>query len=91
MSKKNKNGERNRVHTVKIDGADGDDDDDILGFGVAAHALVREVSLLTAMIVLAIMVAVGGGACKRASGLINARVSLKMRENLEVSLMVVVG
>jgi len=79
MSKKNKNGERNRVHTVKIDGADGDDDDNILVFGAAAHAFVREVCLLTAMIfVMAIMVAVGGGGC--------VWINLKMRENLGVSL-----
>ena len=68
-------------------------DDDILVFGVSVHAFVREVCLLTAMNVVAIMVAVGGGNCRRASGLINTRVSLslKMRENLRLSLRVVVG
>ena len=57
-----------------------------MGFGAAAHAFVREVCFLTAMIVMAIMVAVGGDGCRRASGLVYARVSLKMRENLGVSL-----
>ena len=61
-------------------------DDNILVFGVLVHAFVCEVCLLTAMIVMAVMVAVGGGGCIRASGLIYARVSLKMRENLGVSL-----
>ncbi len=62
-------------------------------FGVAVHAFVWEVCLLTTMIVVAITVAVGGGGCRRASGLINARtsLSLKMRENLRVSLRVAVG
>ena len=41
-------------------------DDNILVFGVLVHA--REVCLLTAMNVVAIMVAVGGGNCRRASG-----------------------
>ena len=41
---------------------------DILIFGETVHAFVREVCLLIAMIVVAIMVAVGGGGCRRASG-----------------------
>ena len=64
-------------------------DDAVLVSAVPVHA--REVCLLTAMIVMAIMVAVGGGGCIRASGLIYARVSLKMRENLGVSLRLAVG
>ena len=64
---------RKGVHTVKADGlddADGDDDDDddILIFGVAVHALVGEICLFTTMIAVIIMVAVGGGGCRRASG-----------------------
>ena len=43
-----------------MDCADGEHDDLFLVFGVAAHAFVREVCLLVAIVVLAIMVAVGG-------------------------------
>ena len=65
---------------------DEDDNDDILVFGVPVHAFVSEVCFLTTMVVMAIIVVVVGGGCKRASGLINARFSLKLRENLRVSL-----
>ena len=50
--------------------------------GVPVRA--REVSFLTAVIVVAIIVAVGGDGCRRAYGPMSACVSLKMRESLRV-------
>ncbi len=52
-------------HTVKIDGGDEDDNDDILVFGVPVHAFVSEVCFSTTMVVMAIIVAVVGGGCKK--------------------------